>query len=119
MRHVIASGAGDFVSLASVAGVRAFPGEAVYNASKFGQIGFTRALDHELREHGMRATNICPGGVRTELAIGSGCEPGDPRLEEMLRPEEVAEVVLFVLTRPRTMRVLTTTFRPAGEESWG
>ena len=46
--HLIASGAGDFVSLASVAGVRAFPGEAVYNASKFGQVGFTRALDHEL-----------------------------------------------------------------------
>src|SRR6266545_112290 len=52
--HLIASGAGDFVSLASVAGVRAFPGEAVYNASKFGQVGFTRALDHELREKGVR-----------------------------------------------------------------
>ncbi|MEA2356059.1 MAG: hypothetical protein QOD61_2188, partial [Solirubrobacteraceae bacterium] len=47
--HLIAAGEGDFVALASVAGVRAFPGEAVYNASKFGQVGFTRALDHELR----------------------------------------------------------------------
>ena len=59
--HLIESGEGDFVSLASVAGVRAFPGEAVYNASKFGQVGFTRALDHELREKGVRATNIAPG----------------------------------------------------------
>ena len=48
--RLIATGEGDFVSLASAAGLRAFPGEAVYNASKFGQVGFTRALDHELRE---------------------------------------------------------------------
>ena len=51
--HLIES-KGDFVALASVAGLRAFPGEAVYNASKFGQLGFTRSLDHELRELGVR-----------------------------------------------------------------
>jgi NADP-dependent 3-hydroxy acid dehydrogenase YdfG len=117
--HLIASGEGDFIALASVAGVRAFPGEAVYNASKFGQVGFTRALDHELREQGVRATCICPGGVRTEFAIGSGREKGDPELEAMMSAEEVADVVLFALTRPRDMRMLTVTFRPMGEGSWG
>jgi NADP-dependent 3-hydroxy acid dehydrogenase YdfG len=117
--HLIASGEGDFLTLASVAGVRAFPGEAVYNASKFGEVGFTRALDHELREHGVRATSICPGGVHTNFAIGSGREEGDPELENMLSPDEVAEVVLFALTRPRGMRILTTTFRPMAEGSWG
>src|SRR5215218_3071567 len=117
--HLIDSGEGDFVSLASVAGVRAFPGEAVYNASKFGQVGFTRALDHELREHGVRSTCICPGGVHTDFAIGSGREEGDPELEDMLTPDEVAEVVLFALTRPRGVRILTTTFRPVSEGSWG
>jgi NADP-dependent 3-hydroxy acid dehydrogenase YdfG len=117
--HLIASGEGDFISLASVAGVRAFPGEAVYNASKFGQVGFTRALDHELREKGVRATCVCPGGVRTEFAIGSGRAKGDPELEAMMSAEEVADVVLFALTRPRDMRMLTLTFRPMGEGSWG
>jgi NADP-dependent 3-hydroxy acid dehydrogenase YdfG len=117
--HLIESGEGDFVSLASVAGVRAFPGEAVYNASKFGQVGFTRALDHELREKGVRATSICPGGVHTEFAIGSGREHDDPELEEMLTPDEVADVVLFTVTRPRNMRILTTTFRPMSEASFG
>jgi NADP-dependent 3-hydroxy acid dehydrogenase YdfG len=117
--HLIESGEGDFVSLASVAGVRAFPGEAVYNASKFGQVGFTRALDHELREKGVRATSICPGGVHTEFAIGSGREHDDPELEGMLTPDEVADVVLFAVTRPRSMRILTTTFRPMGEGSFG
>jgi NADP-dependent 3-hydroxy acid dehydrogenase YdfG len=117
--HLIASGAGDFVSLASVAGVRAFLGEAVYNASKFGQVGFTRALDLELREKGVRATSIAPGGVNTEFAIGTGREHGDPSLAEMMSAEDVAEFVLFAVTRPRNLRILTTTFRPMSEDSAG
>jgi NADP-dependent 3-hydroxy acid dehydrogenase YdfG len=117
--HLIAAGEGDFISLASVAGLRAFPGEAVYNASKFGQVGFTRALDHELRDRGVRATCICPGGVKTGFAIGAGREQGDPELENMMTADEVADVVLFALTRPRRMRILTTSFRPMSEASWG
>ena len=117
--HLIESGEGDFLSLASVAGLRAFPGESVYNASKFGQLGFTRSLDHELRERGVRATCICPGGVNTNFAIGSGRTEGDPELEGMLTADEVAEVVLFTVTRPRDMRILTTSFRPMVEGSWG
>jgi 3-oxoacyl-[acyl-carrier protein] reductase len=117
--HLIESGEGDFLSLASVAGLRAFPGESVYNASKFGQLGFTRSLDHELRERGVRATCICPGGVNTNFAIGTGRTEGDPALEGMLTPDEVADVVLFAVTRPRRMRILTTSFRPDIEDSWG
>ncbi len=85
--HLIASGAGDFVSLASVAGVR--------------------------------ATNIAPGGVNTEFAIGTGRQHGDPNLEQMMSAEDVAEVVLFAVTRPRNLRILTTTFRPMSEGSSG
>jgi 3-oxoacyl-[acyl-carrier protein] reductase len=117
--HLIVAGGGDFVSLASVAGLRGFPGEAVYNASKFGQLGFTRALDHELREHGVRATCICPGGVKTDFAIGTGREEGDPALDELMTADEVADVVLFSVTRPARMRLLTTSFRPMSEPSWG
>ena len=117
--HLADTGEGDFVSLSSVAGVRAFPGEAVYNASKFGQVGFTWALDREMRERGVRCTTICPGGVNTEFAIGTGREAGSPELDAMMSAEDVAEVVLFALTRPRHMRLLTTTFRPMSEESSG
>jgi len=117
--HLISAGEGDFVSLASVAGLRALPGEAVYNASKFGQVGFTRALDHELRERGVRASCICPGGVRTDFAIGRGRERGDPELGGMLTADEVADVVLFTVSRPRRMRILTTSMRPMSEASWG
>ena len=62
----------DIVTLASEAGRRGLPYEAVYCASKFGQVGFTRALDHELREQGIRCTNVCPGGVATDFALERG-----------------------------------------------
>jgi 3-oxoacyl-[acyl-carrier protein] reductase len=115
--HLIAAGGGDFVSLASVAGLRAFPGETVYNASKFGQVGFTRSLDHELREHGVRATNVCPGGVATDFAMGKGREEGST--DGMLSPDEVAETVVYCVTRPSSWRMLTMSYRPMIEGSWG
>ena len=117
--HLLASGEGDVLTLASVAGLRGLPLESVYCASKFAQVGFTRALDHELRERGVRCTNICPGGVATDFAMGRGRTPDMPELATMMSPEDVAEVVVFALTRPRHFRVLDMAFRPQTEASWG
>ena len=117
--HLIASGEADLVTIASEAGRRGLPLEAVYCASKFAQVGFTRAMDHELREQGVRCTNICPGGVATDFAMGRGRTPEMPELAGMMSGEDVAEVVLFALTRPRTHRILETAFRPVTETSWG
>jgi 3-oxoacyl-[acyl-carrier protein] reductase len=117
--HLLESGAADLVTIASEAGRRGLPLEAVYCASKFAQVGFTRALDHELRERGVRCTNICPGGVATDFAMGRGRTPEMPELAGMMSAEDVAEVVLFALTRPRTHRILETAFRPVTEPSWG
>jgi NADP-dependent 3-hydroxy acid dehydrogenase YdfG len=117
--HLLESGEADLVTLASEAGRRGLPFEAVYCSSKFAQVGFTRALDHELREHGVRCTNICPGGVATDFAMGRGRTPEMPELSGMMTPEDVAEVVLFALTRPRNHRILETAFRPLTEPSWG
>jgi len=117
--HLVESGEADIVTLASEAGRRGLPFEAVYCASKFAQVGFTRALDHELRELKVRCTNVCPGGVATDFAIGRGRTSEMPELADMMSPEDVAEVVVFVLTRPRNHRILETAFRPVSEESWG
>jgi NADP-dependent 3-hydroxy acid dehydrogenase YdfG len=117
--HLLKSDAADIVTLASEAGRRGLPLEAVYCASKFAQVGFTRALDHELREHGVRCSNVCPGGVATDFAMGRGRTPDMPALAGMMAPEDVAEVVLFVITRPRNHRVLETAFRPFAEPAWG
>lgn len=119
--HLIARGGGDVVSVASEAGRRGLPNEAVYCASKFAQVGFTRALDHELRPHGIRCTNVCPGGVATDFAIGDerGRTAGMPALDGMMRATDVAEAVVYVLTRPRSYRILEMAFRAMTEESWG
>jgi NAD(P)-dependent dehydrogenase (short-subunit alcohol dehydrogenase family) len=117
--HLLESGEADLVTIASEAGRRGLPLEAVYCASKFAQVGFTRAMDHELRERGVRCTNICPGGVATDFAMGRGRNPEMPELAGMMSSEDVAEVVLFALTRPRTHRILETAFRPVTESSWG
>ena len=117
--HLLESDAADIVTLASEAGRRGLPLEAVYCASKFAQVGFTRALDHELREQGVRCSNVCPGGVATDFAMGRGRTPDMPALAGMMTPEDVAEVVLFVITRPRNHRILETAFRPVAEPAWG
>jgi 3-oxoacyl-[acyl-carrier protein] reductase len=117
--HLLKSDGADIVTLASEAGRRGLPYEAVYCASKFAQVGFTAALDHELREQGVRCTNVCPGGVATEFAMGRGRTPDMPQLAGMMTSEEVAEVVLFALTRPRTHRILEVALRPVSETSWG
>src|SRR5579871_6007954 len=110
---------GDVITLASEAGRRGLPLEAVYCASKFGQVGFTRALDHELREHGIRCTNVCPGGVATEFALEEGRGRSREALPGMMSAEDVAEVVVFVLERPRHLRILETALRPVTEGAWG
>jgi len=110
---------GDVITLASEAGRRGLPNEAVYCASKFGQVGFTRALDHELREHGIRCTNICPGGVATDFALDEGRGRTSDELPGMMTAEDVAEVVVFALERPRHLRILETALRPMSEASWG
>ena len=110
---------GDVITLASEAGRRGLPYEAVYCASKFGQVGLTRALDHELREHAIRCTNVCPGGVATDFALDDGRGRTPAALPGMMTADDVAEVVLFVLERPRHLRILETAMRPVTEASWG
>ena len=101
---LLESPAADVITLASEAGRRGFPGEAVYCASKFGQVGFTRALDGELRERGVRCTNVCPGGVATDFALDDGRGRSPDVLAGMMAADDVADLVLFVLSRPRNHR---------------
>lgn len=117
--HLLQSDAADIVAIASEAGRRGLPYEAVYCASKFAQIGLLRSLDHELREQGVRCTNVAPGGVATDFAMGTGRTPDMPALQGMMKADDVAETVMFVLTRPRNHRILEVAMRPVTETSWG
>lgn len=117
--YLLESDAADIVTVASEAGRRGLPFESVYCASKFAQVGLMRSLDHELREQGVRCTTVAPGGVATDFAMGRGRTPDMPELEGMMSSEDVAEAVLFVLTRPRNHRILEVAFRPLSEPAMG
>ena len=117
--HLVARGGGDVVLVTSGAGRRGMPDRAVYCATKFAQAGLAASLDHELREHGIRVGIVAPGGTRTEFAMGLGRSPGMPELAGMMTAEQVAEAVLFLLTRPRELRVFELDLQPMSERSWG
>lgn len=99
-----AGAGGDVVIVSSVAGLRGGGDEAIYASTKFGQVGLGGALDREVRAEGIRVSTICPAGVKTEFAIGTGRTEGDPALDDYLQPEDVAFAILTVLQQPRRLR---------------
>ncbi len=119
--HLLGRRRASIVTLASEAGRRGPPApRRVYCALRgFGRVGFTRALDHELRGQGIRCTNVCPGGVATDFALDEGRGRSSEALPGMMSAEDVAEVVVFALERPRHLRILETAFRPISEGAWG
>jgi NAD(P)-dependent dehydrogenase (short-subunit alcohol dehydrogenase family) len=79
-------------NLASIAGTAPTPGLTVYGATKAAVIALTRSQNLELEEAGVRAIALCPGFVDTAMAAWSGLQP-----EEMIRPEDCAEIVRMCL----------------------
>ena len=101
--------------ISSMAGVYGFAGEAVYCATKFAQIGFAQALDKELRPHGIKVGTICPGGVKTEFAIGKGRTEAGVEQSDMLEAEDVAQAVLFACTQSPASRIIQIQMRTMAE----
>ena len=99
--HLLRSDAADLVTIASEAAGADCPTRRSTARRSSRRSGLTAALDHELREQGVRCTNICPGGVATDFAMGRGRTPDMPQLGGMMKPQDVAEAVLFVVSRPR------------------
>lgn len=92
-------GGGFIINISSLAGVNPIPNLSVYNASKFGLVGFSDAFMQEIRHDGIRVSTILPGSVDTEFG---GRSPG---LESWrLAPEDVARVVVQLLSHdPRSL----------------
>jgi 3-oxoacyl-[acyl-carrier protein] reductase len=115
--HMLESGRGDIVIVASVAGFRGGADEAVYAATKFAQVGLAGALDREVREKGIRVTTIGPAGTATEFAIGTGRTQDMPELQTYLRPEDIAFAIRTVLEQPRRLRTQYWTMWSMGQGS--
>ena len=103
---------GWIVNLASIAGTLPTPGLSAYGATKAAVISLTRSLNEELDGDGVRAIAICPGFVDTPMAEWSGI-PGD----EMIQPEDCAEIVRMCLRLSPHARVPQVVVERAGSKN--
>lgn len=99
---------GAIINIASIAAKMGDANAAAYSASKFGLLGFTQSLYEEVREFGIKVAAILPGFVDTPLI------PATAKLDrnKMIRPEDVAEAVLFVLKSSPACCPVEITIRP-------
>ena len=112
---MIAQKSGTVIMISSMAGIYGFAGEAVYCATKFAQVGFAQALDKELRPHGIKVGVICPGGVKTEFALGKGRTEESVAASGMLDAEDVAAATLLACTQSSNSRIIEIQMRTMAE----
>ncbi|TQM57899.1 SDR family oxidoreductase [Humibacillus xanthopallidus] len=108
---------GRVVTVASTLGLRVFSDATAYCASKFGVVGFSRALAVETQGR-IGVTTLVPGGMHTAFFDGrpEQYRPGpDAKLN---RPEDVAAAVLFALQQPQGCEVRELVVTPSVEGSW-
>jgi 3-oxoacyl-[acyl-carrier protein] reductase len=119
-RHVVPvmleQKSGTILMISSMAGVYGFPNQAVYCMTKFAQVGFAQSLDRELRPHGIKVGVICPGGVKTEFAIGKGRTEESVAASSMLEAEDVAGAVLLACTQSPGARIIEIQMRTMAEQ---
>ena len=104
---------GHIVNMGSVAGMWAYPNGSLYVTSKFAVHGFTRALREDLLGRPIRITNVAPGLVETDFSKvrfrgdeeKAGAVYENVALGGPVRPEDVADCVVFALTRPPNVNV--------------
>jgi clavulanate-9-aldehyde reducatase len=114
-------GGGHIVNVSSTAGRRADAGGAVYNMTKWGVTAFSEALRQEALHADIRVTCIEPGFVETELqghndpAVRERIEKMRERIGDVLRAEDIADAILFAVSRPAHVSLNEILVRPTGQ----
>ena len=108
---------GRVVTVASTLGIRALPAATAYCASKFGVVGFTRALAAETGDR-VGVTLLLPGGMQTPFFDDRPEEFKPAPGQHMNRPEDVARSVIFALRQPPGCELRELLVAPASEPSW-
>ncbi|HEU5396545.1 MAG TPA: SDR family oxidoreductase [Verrucomicrobiae bacterium] len=112
--HLVKS-KGRIINIGSSAAAQGYLHQSAYCASKHGFLGFARSLAMELKPRGVHVYNLCPGGVDTDLIKGTHLGErlkGQP----MIRPEDMAEMVVFLLRQPANVdlpEIFVRRFDPA------
>jgi NADP-dependent 3-hydroxy acid dehydrogenase YdfG len=109
---------GDIVNIGSVAGLKYSPKFAMYSATKFAVRAFSEGLRNEVQPHNIRVTTVHPGMTDTHFfdSFSQGGMPLPADRGDILRPEDIADAVHFVLTRPSNTALNELTLRPAWQE---
>lgn len=115
---------GHIVNLGSVAGRQAYPNGALYVTSKFAVRGFTYALREDLLGRPIRITTVDPGLVETDFSLVRfrGDEDAARKVYEgveAMRPEDIAECVVFAVTRPAHVNVDEIVVKALAQASGG
>lgn len=119
--HLARRGTGHFVTIGSISDYMAFTGSTAYGASKYGLRGMHEVLRAELARTGVRTTLVSPGPVDTPIwdPVDPDGRPGFTKRSAMLQADDVAEAVLFAVTRPARVdvteiRLVPTVYSPRG-----
>lgn len=103
LTQMVQQGSGAIVNLSSVAGLRAAPGLAAYNASKHGVVGLSRGTGVEYASQGIRVNAICPGWVETPMTAEFGSDPerrammvASEPIGRTAQPEEIARTAVWL-----------------------
>jgi 3-oxoacyl-[acyl-carrier protein] reductase len=88
LRPMLGARRGRFVAIGSISGTMGTPRLTAYCASKWGTVGFVKALAEELRGTGLQSMCVMPGSVDTDMLQGSGFAPA-------MQPEDVAKIVAY------------------------
>jgi 3-oxoacyl-[acyl-carrier protein] reductase len=99
---------GHIINIGSLAGKSAFPGGAIYCASKWGLLGLTQCMAEDLRPHGIRVSAVLPGSVATDFSPHAG-----KNTSKMLQPEDVAHAVESIVTQAPQSFISEVLIRPA------
>ena len=103
------------INISSVVGIKGYPLQSAYTASKHALRGMTMSLAEELRGTNVRVHLLCPGGVDTDMV--SRVRP-DIAKDELIKPEEIAELVLYLLTHKGNAVVDELRIRRATSSPW-
>jgi len=109
------SQAGYVINIASVVGVKGYPLQSAYTSSKHALRGMTISLAEELKGSNIRVHLLCPGGVDTELV--QKVRP-DIKKDELMQPEEIAELVLYLVTHKGNAIIDELHIRRATSTPW-
>jgi 3-oxoacyl-[acyl-carrier protein] reductase len=110
LKPMLKQRSGHIINVASIAGLIGLPGSSIYNAAKFGVVGFSEGLGREVGRYGVRVSAFCPGFVATDFSPRLKAirekQPGVQKLPGVMTADYVASRVAWLAQHPRRRYII-------------